>query len=94
MEKQISMRDQGALLTFPCRFPVKLIGEDQAAMDELLELICNEYIAEKDLIEINRRKSSHGRYTSLTLLAVFHSQAQLDALYKRVSEDPAVIMAL
>ena len=86
--------ERGSLLTFPCVFPMKVMGrrEDgfaQAVADAVLRHAPDFH---PDTMEM--RTSRNGRYLSLTVTINARSRAQLDALYTELSGHPMVIMVL
>lgn len=83
-----------SLIEFPCVFPIKIIGKDINELNALLEeLIARHHLAE-EVIDIQRRDSRNSRFFGLTLQARFYSKQQLDAIYRDLSADARVIMAL
>lgn len=86
--------NDGALLTFPTDFPIKIMGEKREgfahAMIELVQRHAPDFQA--DTLEM--RASSGGKYLSFTCTIRATSKAQLDALYREITAHPWVSMAL
>ena len=83
-----------SLLEFPCRFPIKIVGK--AADDfigHVMSLISPHY-PELSEQHITIRESKGKHYIAVTATIEAQSQAQLDAIYQALSNDPRVVMAL
>lgn len=78
------------LIEFPCRFPIKVMGETQdtfaATIISLIQTLVPSFNAE--LVEM--RASTNGKYISLTCSVDVESQAQLDDVYRLLSSHPLV----
>jgi hypothetical protein len=86
---------QETLITFPCLFPVKIIGEKQAALRADVVHIASKHVP--GLIEqtmLVERESKQGNYISFTLTVQATSQAQLDALYRELTAHPHIKVVL
>jgi len=83
-----------SLLTFPCEFIIKAFG---AASDEfevaVISIIKNHI---KDLHEdtFRTRPSKDGKYFAITITVHVDSQEQLDQIYRELSANPLILMAL
>lgn len=86
--------DIPALLTFPARFPIKVMGRNTPEFQALVLKVAGSLIPAEKLLKIEEKPSSNGRYLGVTVIAVFDSQAEIDAVYQALSGDPLVIMAL
>lgn len=86
--------DTPPLLTFPARFPIKIMGKHSADFQAAILKIANTLIPQDKLLEINEKPSSNGKYLGITVIAVFDSQADIDAVYQAITAEPSVIMAL
>ncbi|MGE8356340.1 MAG: YbeD family protein [Microvirgula sp.] len=91
----MSEKSQDTLLEFPCRFPLKVMGDKH---EEFVPVVIEEvrvhapdFDAELDLM---MRESSSGRYMSLTLTVNATSKEQLDNLYRSLSGHPLVKVVL
>ena len=83
-----------SLLTFPCVFPLKVMGRRQ---DEFAQVICEivqRHASDFHPRTLEMRPSKNGRYISLTATINATSREQLDALYTELSKHPMVIMVL
>ena len=83
-----------SLLTFPCVFPMKVMGrrEDGFAQNVLEIVLKHAPDYHSDTMEM--RSSKNGRYLSLTVTLNAKSREQLDALYSELSRHPLVLMVL
>ena len=87
------MSDQG-LLTFPCDFPIKVMGarDDGFAQTVLAIVLRHAPDFRPDTVEM--RVSGGGNYLSVTCTVRAGSREQQDALYRDLSTHPAVKMVL
>jgi len=82
------------LLTFPCSFPMKVMGRREDGFAQLVCDIVMKHAPDFDPATLEMRSSKQGRYLSLTVTIQAKSREQLDALYSELSGHPAVIMVL
>lgn len=83
-----------ALLEFPCDFPVKIVGRDNAAFREAAHEILSRHANPFEPGRLSERQSSKGSYLAFTYLLVASSQDALDALYRELSDHDLVLFAL
>ncbi|HKS93861.1 MAG TPA: DUF493 domain-containing protein [Gammaproteobacteria bacterium] len=81
-------------LKFPVEFPVKIMGRDTHEFHAAVAAILAEHVAPMESLNVTRQASSAGRFVSLTVSFTAESRAQLDALYRALSGDPHVLVAL
>ena len=82
------------LLTFPCKFPIKVMGHGSADFRQLVFDIVNRHAPELDDSQLSVRESRQGKYQAVTVMLVATSRAQLDAIYQDLSDHERVVMAL
>jgi putative lipoic acid-binding regulatory protein len=85
---------QPSLLTFPCVFPMKVMGRRE---DGFAQTVCEIVLRHAEDFHpetIEMRSSKNGRYLSLTVTINARSREQLDALYSELSKHPMVMMVL
>jgi putative lipoic acid-binding regulatory protein len=82
------------LLTFPCEFPMKVMGRREDGFAQLVSEIVMKHAPDFDPGTIEMRPSKQGRYLSLTVTINAKSREQLDALYSELSGHPQVLMML
>jgi putative lipoic acid-binding regulatory protein len=82
------------MLTFPCDFPVKVMGEHRDDFAQtILEIVLKhapDFVGET--MEI--RASAQSRYLSVTCTVRAVSQEQLDRLYRELTSHPMVKIVL
>jgi putative lipoic acid-binding regulatory protein len=83
-----------SLLTFPCVFPMKVMGRREDGFAQTVAEIVLRHAADFHPQTIEMRASKNGRYLSLTVTINATSRAQLDALYSELSKHPMVMMVL
>lgn len=81
-------------LTFPCEFPVKMMGRDEQAFHEAARAIVARHAPGIDASAFRATHSSKANFVSLTVTITAESQAQLDALYTDLSADEQILVAL
>ena len=81
-------------LKFPMEFPVKIMGRDTHEFHAAVAAILAEHVAPMESLNVTRQASSAGRFVSLTVSFSADSREQLDALYRALSGNPHVLVAL
>ncbi len=82
------------LLTFPCKFPIKVMGRSNLEFDLLVIDIVRRHVP--DLFEqaVTTRPSKDGNYLAVTVIVEASSKQQLDAIYQELTSHPQVLIAL
>jgi putative lipoic acid-binding regulatory protein len=83
-----------SLLTFPCVFPMKVVGRREDGFAQTVCDIVVKHAADFHPGTLEMRTSKNGRYLSLTVTLNARSREQLDALYSELSKHPLVMMVL
>ena len=83
-----------SLLTFPCEFPLKIVGRRSDEFAQAMLEIVLRHAPDFDPATMGMRPSSQGAYLSLTCVINATSREQLDALYRELSGDARVAMVL
>jgi putative lipoic acid-binding regulatory protein len=83
-----------SLLTFPCDFVIKVIGEDTDDFETAVLMLIREHVPQFSDCVIPSRPSKSGKYRALSITVHVSSQQQLDALYQALSSSTHVLMAL
>jgi uncharacterized protein len=83
-----------SLLTFPCVFPIKVMGRRQDDFAQVITDIVLRHAPDFHPETIEMRSSKQARYLSLTVTINAKSREQLDALYSELSKHPMVTMVL
>ncbi|MEJ2603304.1 MAG: DUF493 domain-containing protein [Gammaproteobacteria bacterium] len=87
--------DDDSPLAFPCDFPIKVMGRDEADdFREMAVAIVEEEIGPLPAGAVNTQPSRNGRFLSVTVTIRAESREQLDALYRRLSSDERVLVVL
>ena len=89
----MSTDDKKPLIEFPCRFPVKVVGDNTESFNKDIERLSQEHFALEEF-EIQRKASKNERYISLTITVYVQNQEQLDAFYKAITAHDEVKMVL
>ena len=83
-----------SLLTFPCSFPVKIMGKNHHGFHkEVIEIFKN-HLTDFDETEFSETESKNNKYCSITVKVNAVSQAHLDGIYYDLTASEWVIMAL
>lgn len=88
------MSQTQAPLTFPCQFPIKVIGKATEAFEIEAITLIRKFAPNLPDNAFSFRDSKEKNYIALTVVIPAESQEQLDNIYKALSESPLVIMAL
>jgi len=91
MSKQATER---SLLSFPCEFPVKVMGVNTDSFEQEIVMIARRHIPDLGEASVRSRPSSSGNYLSVTITFTAQSREQLDQLYLAVNAHPGVRMVL
>ena len=83
-----------SLLTFPCAFPLKVMGRREDGFAQAISEIVLRHAADFHPETLGMRTSKNGRYLSLTVTIDARSREQLDRLYLELTKHPMVIMVL
>jgi uncharacterized protein len=83
-----------SLLEFPCEFPIKAFGEATEDFDLLVVSLVRRHAPDLGEGAVHKRLSAHGRYMSVTVTIRAESRAQLDAIYRDLTREERVVMAL
>ena len=82
------------LLEFPCRFPIKAMGRQEAGFEDLVSGIILRHAQLWPGEAIRSTPSKAGRFVSVTAVVRAESQEQLDAIYQDLSDCGQVLVAL
>jgi putative lipoic acid-binding regulatory protein len=82
------------LLEFPCDFPIKIMGRESDAFQALARSLVEKHtgpLADERVVSALSRNSA---FVSVTVTVVAQSQQQLDDIYREVTSNDDVLMAL
>jgi len=88
------MSDRETLIEFPCRFPIKVMGESHPELMEDVQACVAEHVPAAAEAVIDQRASRGGRFVSITITFTATSQEQLDDLYRALGRCDRVRMIL
>ena len=81
-------------LQFPCDFPIKAMGVKDPHFYLLVTDIVGRHVPDLDTESLRIRESRNGRYQSVTVTIRADSRQQLDAIYRDLTSQERVLMAL
>jgi len=81
-------------LTFPCQFPIKVMGPTADGFAQAIAQVVQRHAPDFDPATLEMRPSSAGKYLALTCTINATSRAQLDDLYRDLSSHPMVRVVL
>ena len=88
------MSDDGKLLTFPCEFPIKVMGRDANDFEQVVRTVFERHLGKLEESQVSSRPSSSGNFLSVTVTFRAESQQQLDALYRDLTSLDEVLFCL
>ena len=86
--------DRKELLEFPCRFPLKIMGEKHETFVVTIVEVVRVHAPDLMDHDVDVRESSSGRYQSLTVTVTATSREQLDTIYLALTGHPMVKVVL
>ncbi len=90
----MTQTSQETLLEFPCHFPLKIMGQAEETLAQVVLEIVTRHAPGFDGATMEMRASSGGKYVSLTCTVMATSKPQLDALYMELTSHPLVKVVL
>ncbi|HWP94983.1 MAG TPA: DUF493 domain-containing protein [Gammaproteobacteria bacterium] len=81
-------------LTFPARFPIKVMGRDAPEFRAAVVEIVARHAGGRERLEIETRPSRGGNFVALTVTFEAVSRAQVDAIYRELTAHELVLVAL
>ena len=83
-----------SLIEYPCAFPNKIMGKNQAGFAQAVMQIVMHHAPDFDPASMEMKSSKKGKYLSLTCIIQATSRNQLDELYRELCDHPTVVMVL
>lgn len=83
-----------SLLTFPCEFPIKIMGKNHHGFHKAVIDILKKHLEDFNTTRFSEVESRQKNYCSITVHVNAISQEHLDAIYIDLSASDWVIMAL
>lgn len=87
------MNDE-TLLEFPCDFPIKIMGRESSDFQILARSLVEKHTGPLPDEAVKSALSRNGSFVSVTVTIVAQSQEQLDNIYREVTSNDEVLMAL
>ena len=81
-------------LVYPCEFPLKMFGKNNAQFIAVVENVIAEFVPRQDWLSTKTTPSKHHNYVSYTVVIRAHNRRQLDQVCAAVTNCSQVIMAL
>jgi putative lipoic acid-binding regulatory protein len=88
------MATEDSPLQFPCSFPIKAMGYRTDDFHRTVIEIVQRHAPDLDENKVRLQDSRNGRYRSVTVVVRADSRDQLDAIYRDLTSDDRVVMAL
>jgi putative lipoic acid-binding regulatory protein len=88
------MEKSESLLKFPCSFPIKMMGLNSDDFEALVVAIINKHVLDLPAEAVKTRLSGEGKYLAVTITFIAESREQLDAIYREISAEKRIMMAL
>jgi putative lipoic acid-binding regulatory protein len=86
--------EKAAGLTFPCVFPIKVMGRTQDGFAQSVTEVVRKHAPDFDPASLEMRASKEGNWLSVTATVNANSREQLDNLYRELVAHPMVKMVL
>lgn len=88
------MHNHETLMTFPCDFPIKIMGKANSDFEGKILAIIRKHSPDLGEGAISIRHSKEGTYMSITAIIPAKSKQQLDDIYQELTADKQVLMVL
>jgi putative lipoic acid-binding regulatory protein len=82
------------LLTFPCEFPIKVMGYANDHFETAVLSIIRKHVPHLKENALQNRLSKNGKYLAITISITADSKEQLDAIYLDLNQEESVLMTL
>jgi putative lipoic acid-binding regulatory protein len=82
------------LLTFPCEFPLKVLGRTGDEFRAHARGIVERHVGVLESSRISERLSRDANFLALTFTIPAQSREQLDALYRELTASETIVMVL
>ena len=83
-----------SLLTFPCEFPIKVMGRASENFEADVVAIVRKHAPDLTETAISNRPSGNDNYIAITLTVNATSKEQLDNIYLELNGHESVVMML
>ena len=86
--------ERQSLLEFPCEFPIKMMGRDNAEFQATARDIVERHAGSVSDDAVRKSLSRNANFASLTITITATSQEQLDRIYEDLTASDEVLVAL
>lgn len=83
-----------SLLTFPCEFVIKVFGLASDEFEASVITLIRNHISDIRAEAFKTRPSKDGKYLALTITVDIETREQLDSIYRDLTSNPLILMAL
>lgn len=90
----MSESSEETALTFPCQFPVKLMGHNKPEFRPLAIRLIEQHTGKVAADTVKESQSRNGNFLSITVTIDAKNQQQLDDIYRTLSNHKEVLVAL
>mgnify|MGYP001169104441 FL=1 len=91
MKKQAKSK---SLIKFPCKFPIKVLGRDEANFYLATEMILSKHAQNIPENSMKKKSSKQGNYMALTCVVNVNSQIELNQIYADLSKNNHILYVL
>lgn len=88
------MARNGDVFDFPCRFPIKVMGREEAGFPDFVLDLIRPHTGDIPAEDVSTRLSSNGRFVSVTVTVVAESRDHLDAIYLKLTASERILFVL
>jgi len=88
------MSEEESLLSFPCAFPIKVMGIHSQHFEASMVMIARKHAPNLGEGAVKSRPSKNGNYLAVTITIQAESREQLDNLYRELTAHSDVKMVL
>lgn len=88
------MSEEETLFTFPCDYPIKIMGPANETFETFVYTVIRKHVPTLSEDVIQTRPSKNGKYLAITVKFEAQSKKQLDDLYRELTANKDVLMAL
>ena len=88
------MQEATSLMSFPCDFPIKIIGKNHRDVIEHIVEILHAYFPDTLQDELRYKPSKNNKYIAVTITLHVNERSTLDALYVALKQHADINMVL
>ncbi len=88
------MSEEETLLTFPCEYPIKIIGLANGEFETFVYTVIQKHVPNLHENAIQTRPSKNAKYLAITVKFTAESKKQLDNIYLELTSSKEVAMVL